>query len=157
MLTRNANPYVHNIASQMWIYIRNIAPYIDTKSCPAVCIDLDGTVWSDDPEQQVFAGVKEALDYFFWHKWLIFFVTARRQHTRAETTRRLEVILPANHFVMYMREDDDDRPIREYKEHCRDMIRSACNVTLCVGNQLADLNHEDTECYNILIPKQEQF
>lgn len=157
MLLQQANPYVHNIACQLWIYVRNVSPYIVAQQkIPAVCIDLDGTIWSEDETQQVFVGVKEALDYFFWHKWMIYFITARRKREFERTIQQLAPIAPSSQYVLYMRDEADERSIPEYKKDCRRLVRVACDIVLCIGNELTDMNSEDANtCYNVLIPRQQ--
>lgn len=158
MLLQQANPYVHNIASQMWIYVRNISPYlISQHKIPAVCIDLDGTIWSEDESQHIFVGVKEALDYFFWHRWMIYFITARRKRELERTMQQLTPVASSDRYVLYMRDETDRRSIFEYKQDCRRIVREACDIVLCVGNELSDMNQEDANtCYNVLIPRQQQ-
>lgn len=150
---------MYQLASQIWLFLLGYIPYLskthdDTSQKLAVCIDLDGTIWTEGSQHcRIFTWVKDTLQELLRRKYLIYFVTARREKMRAETVRALGRLLPETQYILYMRSDDDKRPIAMYKADARQKITRDCVLALCVGNTLADMykEKEDT-CYNILIP-----
>lgn len=146
--------YLEVIAAQLWMFVRSSLPCLQLPvvRIPAVCIDLDGTIWTDDDRQRVFPGVQDALDYFYMHKWYVVFITARRESIRTQTLTQLKELFPDIRFTLYMRSADDMRSIEDYKKQCRSTVRQSCDVLLCIGNNVWDLGFEDPLCANILIP-----
>lgn len=147
------------LASFMWL---NVIRFVTCRlrkprdqKRPAICIDLDGTIWSDDDKQHVFAGVKESLKRMVLQGYSIFFVTARRESKREVTLAHLQQNLEnVQYYSLYMRETQDTRSLDEYKKSVREEIQRNHDILLCIGDNVFDLEqNEDRACYNILIPK----
>lgn len=153
-----ARDYTHHIITQLWIYIRSITPYISVNlknyHLPAVCIDLDGTVWSDDSSHTIFTGVRDTLQLFITRNWSIIFITGRTKNLEDITLRSLDGLLSRNQYSLYMREMNDPRTNILYKQDCRKVIRQTYTIVLSVGDHLCDINaEEDESCLNILMPR----